>query len=133
MTVIAQPSERSPLFYDLMAWIDSHFDDTTGYCGIRIGAIDGVPVLASYAHDGEIYRADMTWHGMKISTDGKSYVNLNTVNDPGNVPGCVGDMHMHAWETIKAMALTGVMDQLIGLARQYATIKQFGRNTPAAE
>jgi hypothetical protein len=125
-------TEHSPLFYDLIAWIDSHFDDIKGYCDIPIGTIDGAAVLASYTHDGEIYSAEMTWHGMEIYTDGETYVNLNTGNDPGNALGCVGDMHIHEWETVKALAQTGVMDQLIALARQYATLKQFGGSTPPA-
>ncbi len=143
----AQP-ERSPLFHELKDWIDSHFDEeeqaestatdpmtkilewiedeslsapqpTDGHHDIPIGTIDGAPVLGSYMENGKLYAAKVLWQGQQISTDGDTYLNLGLDSEHG----CVGDMSLLEWGMSKALAQAGIVEQLIEMARQHATIQ----------
>ncbi len=147
----AQPKEHSPLFYELKDWIDSHFDEeeqaepiaadpmtkifeileliedeslsapqpADGHHDIPIGTIDSAVVLGSYMENGKLYAAKVVWQDHQISTDGDTYLNLGLDSEHG----CVGDMSLLEWGMSKALAQAGIVEQLIEMARQHATIQ----------
>lgn len=102
-------------------WIDQHLPTPQPTEDVLIGHIDGCPVLASYSDEtGKLYAAELTWHDLKVSTDGRSYINLPSSDDDPNC-GCVGDVSLMDWQRIRALIQSGVIDQLVALAQAHQT------------
>ena len=90
------PAQPSPLFLELKAWIDLHFGNTEDEDvakNVPIGTLDGCTVFACFDGDGDMYQASLTWRGLKIATDGSSYVGL----PHGEEVGCTGDIGFTDW------------------------------------
>lgn len=86
---------------------------------VLIGHIDGChQVRASYLNNGELYCASATWNGLHMSTDGADYINIEL----GEGLGGSGSMHLHEWPLMIDLVQAGVVEQLVMLARQYATV-----------
>lgn len=112
------PAQPSPLFLELKAWIDSHFGNTEDEDvakNVPIGTLDGCTVFACFDGDGDMYQASLTWRGLKIATDGSSYVGL----PHGEEVGCTGDIGFTDWLILSAATKAGILDALITLAQQH--------------
>ena len=82
--------------------------------GVYLGTIDGCAVLADYMSEtGELAAASMTWNGLRLASDGRSYLSVP-------MSGCfAGDMRPAEWLALKQLAQTTIAEQLIALARCY--------------
>ncbi len=99
------------------------------YPDIPLGTIAGCAVIGHYQYEAphDLFSASLTWNGLHVSTDGDSYINLDLGHalEGGEGPAAVslhelggcGDMHLHEWGMVKALARTDVVEQLIALAR----------------
>ena len=88
--------------------------DSGELTGVYLGTIDGCPVLADYMGEtGELAAAAMTWNGLRLASDGRSYLSVP-------MSGCfAGDMRPAEWLALKQLAQTTIAEQLIALARCY--------------
>jgi hypothetical protein len=95
--------------------------DEHGYWTAPLGTIDGLAVEGSY-HETDLFSAHLEWHGLKISTDGEHYLNLD-IGDMtiGSAAESVGDMSLGEWVHIRSLAQTDVVERLIVLAKVHTT------------
>ena len=89
---------------------------TTAIQTVPIGTIEGQEVTAERVDEGLTVYA-VRWGGLELFTDGTEFVNIQPVTG-----GCEGDMTLEQWVTIKALAQTDVIEQLLELARAHARL-----------
>jgi hypothetical protein len=85
------------------------------YSEALIGTIAGCAVTGSY-HDGKLYYASLVWDGLKVSSDGEHFVNLDLEEGES-----VGDIWLTDWKRLKALIETGIVEQLIAMVKGRST------------
>jgi hypothetical protein len=92
-----------------------------GYWSKPLGTIVGRPVEGHY-YEHTLYSAAMEWRGLRLTTDGTDYLNLGIGDIPiGETGESLGDLSMTEWASIKALAQTDIVEQLVALALVHAT------------
>lgn len=78
-----------------------------------IGTIDGCPVhpVCSVDADRHLYAVQMHWRGIRLETNGHSYIELPVTGEFG------GDCTAEDWRQIKLLAHTDIVEQLYSFAQ----------------
>lgn len=103
---------------------------TTQRDNILIGQVQGCPVLASYCEDGELGIAEMEWQGLKVSTDGNHFINLD--QGPYEM-GFGGDIPIQHWRIVRDLVQCDVIEELTALALAHQSIGAIDGYVPEDE
>jgi hypothetical protein len=110
------PNDAEEEIIDLVSAALTYCAEDRGYWSISLGSIAGCQVEGHY-HEQTLYSADLTWRNLQIGTDGAGFLNL-CIDDTaiGQAGDSEGDLSLSEWASIKALAQTDIVEQLVALA-----------------